>query len=365
MTAVIFGGRSCEHDVSIVTGVMTLNALGKGATGIYIDKKGDFYIGDKFDDLKTFEKFSPKGKTRVHFMPDDFGLYNDKGKRVRTLDAVVNCCHGAYGEDGCLQGLLETSGIPYTGGDVLASAVGMDKVIMKRLFQAAGLPCVKYIEVKAEEFFDESYAFTETLKKDFAFPLIVKPVNLGSSIGISVAHGYEELFESMRTAFEFDNRVIVEQALEDFIEVNCAALGDCDGETELSKTEQPIGWKEFLSYEDKYLGGGKGKESAKRRIPAPLPDETTKRIESMTKKAFAAVRCSGVARVDFLIKDENVYVNEINTVPGSLAYYLFEGKYTLKELTEKLVAIAKKRRERKNSLTYTFGKKPLPSGIKK
>lgn len=364
MIAVIFGGRSCEHDVSIVTGVMTLNALGKKATGIYIDGKGDFYIGDRFDEIKTFEKFSAKGCKRVHFMPNDSGLYDDRGRRIKTAEAIVNCCHGAYGEDGCLQGLLEMSGIPYTGGGVLASAVGMDKVIMKRLFQASGLPCVKYMEVKADEFFDETYAFAETLKKDFAFPLIVKPVNLGSSIGIKVAHSFEELFGGMRAAFAFDNRVIVEQALEDFIEVNCAAIGECDKGVEVSQTEQPIGWTEFLSYEDKYLGGGKGKEETKRRMPADIDEKLTERIKELTAAAFKAVRCDGVARVDFLIKDGEIYVNEINTVPGSLAYYLFAGIYDLKTLTERLVEIAKNRTANKNALTHTFGKRPFGSGTK-
>lgn len=363
MIAVIFGGRSCEHDVSIITGVMTLNALGKRARGIYIDRKGDFYAGDGFDKLSTFESFSPRKMRRVHFQSNDDGIYTDKGKCVFRAEAVVNCCHGAYGEDGCLQGLLELSGIPYTGGGVLSSAAGMDKLVMKRLFEAAGLPCVKYIEVGAGEFFDESYAFAEKLKTDFEFPLITKPANLGSSIGINIARDYNALFDGMRTAFEFDEKVIIEQALEDFVEINIAVLGDAQGETELSLTEQPVGWTEFLSFDDKYLGGGK--KGVKRKMPAQVADTVRERIEELAVKAFKAVCGSGVARVDFLVKDGDVFVNEINTVPGSLAYYLFEGRYTLKELAEKLVKIAKERKKRKDSLVYTYGKKPLAAGLKK
>ncbi len=199
------------------------------------------------------------------------------------------------------------------------------------------------------------------LKSDFSLPLIVKPANLGSSIGIGLARDYEELFEKMRIAFEFDNTVIIEQALEDFIEVNCAALGDRDG-VEVSLTEQPTGWKEFLSYEDKYLT--KSKDGARRKMPAPIDEVSLKRIEELTVKAFDAVDATGVARVDFLIRDGQIYVNEINTIPGSLAYYLFEGKYTLETLTEKLIELAKKRRAEKDALVYTYGG-GMPRHIKK
>ena len=351
MIAVIFGGRSCEHDVSIVTGLMTLHSL-KKAVPVYIDREGKFWCGKGLEDIEFYKKFSPRSLRRVHFMPADNGLYTDKGKKLHTLEAAVVCCHGAYGEDGCLQGLLEISGVPYTCGGVLAGAAGMDKIAMKQLFSAANLPCVNYIGVKRSDFENEKYDFVAELKSDFSLPLIVKPANLGSSIGIGLAHDYEELFDRMRVAFEFDNTVIIEQALEDFVEINCAALGDRDG-VEVSLTEQPTGWKEFLSYEDKYLS--KGKEGARRKMPAPIDEVSLRRIEELTVKAFDAVNATGVARVDFLMHDGQIYVNEINTVPGSLAYYLFDGKYTLETLTERLIELAKKRRAEKDALVYTYG----------
>lgn len=360
MVAVIFGGRSCEHDVSIVTGVMTLAAI-KGAKAIYIDRKGRFWCGDGLSDIETYKNFSTRKLKRVHFMPGERGVYNDKGKCLFEPEAVVVCCHGAYGEDGCLQGMLELSGVPYTCSGVLSAALGMDKLAMKRMFGAAGLPCVNFLGVTKKEFESESYDFVTELKADFTLPLIVKPANLGSSIGIGIAHDYVDLFDKMRVAFEFDNTVIIEQALENFIEVNCAAIGDRD-EVEVSLTEQPVGWTEFLSYEDKYLS--KGKENSRRKMPAPLGEVMLTRIEELTKKAFDAVDCKGVARVDFLVRDGQIYVNEINTVPGSLAYYLFEGKYTLETLTKKLIALAKKHRAEKDALVYTYSS-GLPKHAKK
>lgn len=351
MIAVIFGGRSCEHNISVITGVMTLKALGKKAVGVYIDRSGIFWCGGKLDDVQTYKKFSPKGCKRVHFMPAENKVYTDGGKALFTADAAVICCHGMGGEDGTLQGLLEMTDIPYTCSGVLASAVGMDKVVMKQVFNAAGIPCVKYMGLYRNEYENGTYDFVGELKEEFAFPMIVKPANLGSSIGIGVAHDFQELFEKIRVAFEFDHRLIIEEALEDFTEVNCAALGDRDG-VEISLTEQPLGWKDFLTYEDKYEG--KGKEEARKYMPAHIDEETRLLIERRTAEVFKAVGACGVARVDFMLKDGEVYANEINTVPGSLAYYLFRGKYTLQTLVLKLVELAKKRHEEKKRLKFTF-----------
>ena len=363
MIAVIFGGRSCEHDVSVVTGLMTLNALGKSAKAIYIDRGGKFWCGDGLGDIHTYENFRAKGKKQVHFLPSSRGVFTDKGKRLFNIDAAVVCCHGAGGEDGTLQGLLEFTDIPYTCGGVLSGAVGMDKSVMKRVFAAEGLPCTKYMCVTKPEFEREDYKFAEKLKTELSLPLIVKPANLGSSIGISVAHDYEELFDKMRVAFAFDNRVVIENALEDFTEVNCAALGSSLGEVEVSLTEQPVGWKEFLSYEDKYLS--KGKEGMKRKMPAEISEDMKRKIEEMTVRAFRAVHASGVARVDFLVSGGDVYVNEINTIPGSLACYLFEHKYSLKQLTQKLIDIAVEEKRAKDALTYTFKAAAPVNGVKK
>lgn len=351
MIAVIFGGRSCEHNISVITGVTTLNSLGGKAKAIYIDSAGVFWCGDKLSKLETYKKFSKKGLKRVHFMPSDNGVYGDSGKLIFKVDAAVICCHGMGGEDGCLQGLLELSDVPYTCSGVLASAVGMDKVVMKQLFNAAGIPCVKYMGLWRGEYEKGDYDFVSELKENFNFPLIVKPANLGSSIGISIAHDFMELFDKIRIAFKFDNRIIIEEALEDFTEVNCAALGDED-DVEISLTEQPLGWKEFLKYEDKYEG--KGKEESKKVMPARISEAERAQVERLTGEVFKAIGGGGVARVDFMLKGGEVFVNEINTVPGSLAYYLFKDKYTLKTLTERLIEIAKKRHAAKNALVYTY-----------
>lgn len=351
MIAVIFGGRSCEHNISVITGVMTLNALGKKAKAVYIDRNGNFWCGDKLSDMQTYKKFTTKGLKRVHFLPADDRVFSDSGKALFKAECAVICCHGMGGEDGTLQGLLEFTDIPYTCSGVLASAVGMDKVVMKQVFTCLGIPCVKYMGLYREQYESGTYDFVGELKEDFKFPMIVKPANLGSSIGIGIARDFMDLFEKIRIAFEFDNRLIIEEALEDFIEVNCAAVGDRDG-VEVSLTEQPMGWKEFLKYEDKYEG--KGKDETRKYMPARIDEETRLQIERLTQEAFQAVGASGVARVDFMIKDNEIYVNEINTVPGSLAYYLFKDRYTLLTLTLKLIELAKKRHRQKKALKYTF-----------
>lgn len=351
MIAVIFGGRSCEHDVSIVTGVMALKSLNGRGRAVYADRNGTLWCGDKLGELKTYENFSKKGLRRVHFMPGGDGLYTDGGKTLFRPEAVLICCHGAYGEDGCLQGMLELSGIPYTCSGVLASAAGMDKAVMKQLFYASGLPCVNHIVVTRKQFESGTYDFVAELKQDFHFPLIVKPANLGSSIGIGMAHDYPELFDRMRTALHFDNKVLVEQGLTDFKEYNCAALGDRDGAV-VSLIEEPLGWTEFLTYEDKYLS--KGKEGAKRRLPAETDENTKAKIEEMTLAAFDAVDAVGVARVDFMAADGQIYVNEINTVPGSLAYYLFKDRYTMETLIDRLIELAIKRKKEKDLLVYSY-----------
>lgn len=357
MIMVIFGGKSCEHDVSVVTGVMTLSALGKRAAPLYIDGEGVFWCGAALSDLKFYEKKDTRKLKRVHFRPASNGVYLNGGKKLFTAEAAVVCCHGAFGEDGCLQGLLEMSGIPYTCSGVLSSAVQMDKTVMKRLFSEAGLPIAEWLSIKRKDFFGREDSAVREIVARLKLPVIVKPASLGSSVGIGIAKAEEELREKILAAFAFDNEVIAEHALTDFTEINCAVLGD-DDKAEPSQIEQPIGWKEFLSYEDKYLGKDK---SVRRKIPAPIKSELADKVREYALRAFSAVKASGVARVDFMIEDEKIFVNEINAVPGSLAYYLFEDRYGTAELVDKLISIAKKRNEAKRSLTFSF-RADFPSG---
>lgn len=349
---VIFGGKSSEHRVSIATGIQVIHMIkGYKVIPIYIGEDGIWRTDARYD---TIEGVNCRryGK-RVHILPGDNRLFTARGRSLTQLDAVVNCCHGMTGEDGVLQGVFRMSGIPLTGSDVLASAIGMDKIVMKRLFKEAGLPVVKFAGLDRITYESDMFPFIRQLKDDMQFPMIVKPSNLGSSIGIQIAHNVTELFEAIRVAFEWDNRIIIEEALEDFVELNCAALGrGCD--VEVTELEQPVGWKEFLKYEDKYAPG-KGK-NPKRLMPAPVSEEIRERIRALTREAFRTIGASGVARIDFMLKGEDVYVNEINTVPGSLANYLFSygGKLPPDKLMERLIELAIEDTRDRNRLKFAF-----------
>lgn len=349
MIAVFFGGRSCEHDISIITGLQAMSACVQRCIGVYIDGDGVWWAAKSFDSVNAVRNNRFDGK-RVHLRPNDNALYC-KNKRVCKVDAALLCMHGVLGEDGTLQGLLEMSGIPYTGSGVLASAIGMNKLRAKEVFSSAGLNVLPYFAVDKEGYERDA---GEAAASAFAlgYPLIVKPCNLGSSIGISLARDAKELFAALRIAFEWDDTAIVEKALEDFTEINCAVLGDAaDQNLTVSETEQPVGWKDFLSFADKYAGDVK---SIKHKIPADVDDETNSRIKDLAERAFRAVGCSGVARIDFMTKDGKIYVNEINTIPGSLSCALFEDVMPFSRLIERLIDLALMRKKRFDALKRVY-----------
>lgn len=372
---VIFGGISCEHNVSIVTGVQIQRLMrGHKIIPIYIDEAGVWWTGKKYDEIETFVK-NRYAQTRVHVLPADNRLFNARGRAVAALDCVVNCCHGTHGEDGALQGVFAMSDIPLTCSGIEASAVGLDKVTMKRLFRDAGLPQTPFLAITRDAYENDLFDVVRALKSEIGFPMIVKPASVGSSIGIGIAKNVNELFERIRVAFEWDNKIVVEKALTDFIELNCAVVGR-GADVETTELEQPVGWKEFLTYEDKYGGGknGKGgkcpagckgckdcngagsKRETLRKMPAEVDEETRDTVRTLAAKAFETLGCSGVARVDFLYGDGQVYVNEINTVPGSLAYYLFAyaGRIAPEKLIDRLIELAIADRKAKHGVRYRY-----------
>lgn len=355
--AVIFGGKSCEHNVSIVTGLMALGDFPPeyNAIPVYIDESGVWRTGKEYFNYDTYSSSKRRlGGKEVHFVPDSQWLYGRGGKKISKIDCCLICNHGANGEDGSLQGLLQMYGIPYTGSDVCASAVGMNKSVMKKLFAAESIPTVKSITVKNSDYTGDSFGCIEQIKSELRFPVIVKPNRAGSSIGIGIAHGYDELFAALRQAFEWDNEAIVENALNDFEEYNCAVT--CG---EASEVEKPVGWKEFLTYEDKYLS--KSSEVG-REFPAKIPPELTKQIREYAVKAYNAVGADGIARVDFLYCDGELYVNEINTVPGSLSAYFY--KEGTAHVIRKLVKRAVEAYRERGRLKYKFNKY-VSNGAKK
>ena len=349
---VIFGGRSVEHEVSIITAYQAIEALDKNKftpIPIYIRRDGKwFYV--HCSNLSDFKKQYPKLQKKRDFWTKALFI-----KELAQLDVALPLIHGTYGEDGTLQGLLEMADIPYVGSGVLGSALGMDKVIMKACFRSIGLPVVDYCFVRKNEWKEEEEVVIERIEKQIPYPLFIKPANLGSSIGINRADNREDLVFALDVASAYDLKMIVEKAVSPSIEINCAVLGE--KEPIASVCEQPISWKAFLDYDDKYSGGGKtkGMKGLTRKIPAEIPEELAKRIQEMAIAAFSGLDCRGVARIDFLIKENEIYINEINTIPGSLSFYLWQPMgITFTELLDRLIILAKKVHQEKRGLIYEY-----------
>lgn len=245
------------------------------------------------------------------------------------IDIIFPTIHGTNGEDGTIQGLFELMNIPYVGSGVLASSVGMDKILMKDVFKANGLPIVDYMWFYRREWIDDQKKTIKAIEEGLGYPVFVKPANLGSSIGISKAKDREGLIHAMEIAIRYDRKIIVEEAIENPREINCAVMG-YDDNVIASLCEEPLGWDEILTFEDKYIKSnvkGLGKEGSRRIIPADIEDNIRENIEDIASKAFMVIDGEGNARIDFLLdRDNNIYVNEINTLPGSIAFYLWEGK---------------------------------------
>jgi D-alanine-D-alanine ligase len=367
---VMFGGKSVEHEVSVISAIQAINALDKDkyeVVPVYISRDGRFFTGRDIGRIEAYRDIpallSRSREVLVSGADDRLRLLELRtlGKPKETLlDVVLPVVHGTNVEDGALQGFLRTLGVPFAGCDVFASAVGMDKYAMKELFRARGLPVLDCVRLSMREFFDDPDAAAERVIRAATLPAVVKPVNLGSSVGIKVAHTKEELLDALRYAFQFAPACVAEKAVQNLREINCAVLGDADG-VRASECEEPVAADEILSYEDKYVNGGKdgakgGMQSLKRKLPAPISAELREKIRKMAEEAFLALDCAGVARIDFLMDGatEEVWVNEINTIPGSLSFYLWEPlglKYP--ELLDELVSLAFKRARRAGEVNYS------------
>jgi D-alanine-D-alanine ligase len=365
---VVFGSRSVEHEVSIVTGLQVYHALDRTKyepVPIYITKDGRWLTGERLADLKSYSdlKLIVEGERAILGPePGSRELVAQGGSFLRKkpniqVDVIFPCIHGTFGEDGTLQGLLELADVPYVGAGVVGSAVGMDKIIMKAAFKAAGLPTVDYLWFNRARWRREPEQVLAEIEAKLKYPLFVKPANLGSSVGITRATSRDGLRQALEIAASYDRRLLVEEGVPNVMEINCSVLGN--DEPIPSVCEQPVAWQEFLSYEDKYLRGGKaeGMKGASRRIPAPISPELTERIQSLAVESFRAVDCAGIARVDILVNEETdeVFVNEINTIPGSLSFYLWEPSgVSFGELTDRLIQLALERHAEKTKNQYSF-----------
>lgn len=368
---VFFGGRSTEHEISVISANQAINAIDKDkfdVVPVYITKQGKWYTGDALLEISNYRNTaSMLDKCQEVYMKPLYGDYNlYKAKKpmfgsdvFAKFDVVIPVLHGSNGEDGIFEGVLETIGIPYAGCSTLASANGMDKITMKMILQASGIPVVDYLWFTDRQWFEKRDELIADIEKKLGYPVIVKPANLGSSVGIGRAHDRDDLIDKINTAEQYSSRIIVEHMVDNLQEINCSVLGDCD-DYQTSVLEEPIKSGEILSYTDKYMGGSKGKtgmQSAQKRIPADLPESETALIKDLAGKTFAVLSCHGVSRVDMIIDrdNRNIYVNEINTIPGSLSFYLWEASgIKFDKLMERLVSLALKRKRDESTKTVSY-----------
>ena len=331
---VIFGGVSVEHEVSIITAIQAMSNIDNkkyDIVPIYIAKDGTWYCGDMLKDINIYNDMDLlkryAKKVTLYRRDNEFVLQNKHGllrRDVKIIDMCFPIMHGTNGEDGNLQGYLETVGIPYCESDTYASVVGQDKVFMKQIWKESGVPIVKYDWFYDSEYLEGSDKIVDRLEK-LGYPLIVKPARLGSSVGITVCSNDIELRDAIDDAINYDSRILVEEVITDLTEVNISVLGNYQKQT-VSVIEEVGSTNKLLTYEDKYIGGGKGPSkgmaSAKRIIPARISSKLTREIENIAIKAFKSLNSAGVVRIDFLIdnKTGHVYANEINNIPGSLSH---------------------------------------------
>ena len=373
--AVLFGGRSVEHEVSVISAVQAMASMNKEKYNIipvYMTKKSEFYTGEKLMDINNYKDIPAllKECTECVFVRSEgkVQLIRQKMKKfgsnlISDVDIAFPVVHGTNVEDGALQGYLQTLDLPYVGCDVLASAVGMDKYVMKILLKEAGFPVLDCCRFAAFDL-DRIEECADEVEKKFGYPVIVKPINLGSSVGISKAKDRSGLIKSMEDAFAFSDRILVEPAVVQLKEINCSVLGDSES-AEASVCEEPVqaSDEDILSFEQKYVGGGgksggsKGMASLKRKIPADISPEQEETIRRLAVDAFRSLGCNGVTRIDFMIDmaTDKIYINEINTIPGSLSFYLWEPvglKYS--QLLDRMITLAFKRERENKSISFSF-----------
>lgn len=383
---VAFGGVSPEHEVSVLTAHQAIAALkesGRTVTPLYVAKSGRWFTGDVLLDLSKYTEIQKLEKEAtpctisrnadglpVLLETGPIGMFSKA--RQWPVYAMILAFHGSDGENGAFQGLCDVFNIPYTGSGVHGSSIGMDKVSAKRLARQAGIPVVDWVDFTETTWVDDKSKILNDIAA-LGYPLFVKPVHLGSSIGISRVDDSSKLANNIEMAFRYDSHVLVEKAVSPLIEINCSVLGNVDKAT-ASVCEQPRGKNDSLSYEDKYLsdpGSTKGMASADRIIPAPISAELTHKIQEMAVLTFRSLQSSGLARLDFLVNPEtdDVYFNEINTIPGSFSFYLWQHSgISFPELLAKLIDLGldehRKKHGRIRSYETNLLSKKAASGIK-
>ncbi len=368
--AVFFGGRSVEHEVSVISALQAVASLDRerfNVIPVYITKQNEMYIGESIGDIQAYKDIPAllnKSKkviminngTDVVLTSYPAKLFNNKSIRVDVAFPIV---HGTNVEDGVFQGYLKHIGVPFVGCDVLSSAVGMDKYVQKTVLRYNDIPVLDALIFTLSDYRNVN-KMVEKIEKKFDYPVIVKAANLGSSVGITVAKDRDSLFSAIDDSFRYARKVLVEHAITNLREINCSVLGD-ENEAIASEIEEPFHSKEILSYQDKYQSGGKtgskGMAGVSRQVPANVSQEMRDRIRELAVKSFKVLGCSGVSRIDFMLDTDNneLYFNEINTIPGSLSFYLWEPiGVSYKDLLNRMVDLALKRAREDEKLTFSF-----------
>ena len=373
---VIFGGESVEHEVSVISAVQAMESIDEeryDIIPIYISKERIWYTGAMLRDMDVYKNFDDLKRYAKEVVlikkGDKYYLQSTKGmfrKDITDIDIAFPIVHGNNVEDGSIQGYLESTGIPYVGSHVLGAALGQDKVLMKQVFESNDIPVVPYTWFYDYEYEEDNKSILDKINK-LKYPVVVKPATLGSSVGITYVKTDSDIKDAIKEATKYDNKIVVEKAVSNLVEVNCSVLGNYKHQ-DTSALEEVLSDNELLTYADKYIGGSKGKlkgamnsskgmASTSRIIPARIDKKVEEKIKDISVRAFKALNLSGVCRIDFLIdgKTNDVYINEPNTIPGSLAFYLWEpvGK-GYKELLSDMINIAIKDYKEKHKKTYSF-----------
>ncbi|MBP3587850.1 MAG: D-alanine--D-alanine ligase [Clostridia bacterium] len=378
---VFFGGPSVEHEVSVITAMQAIQAMDPQryeVIPVYTTKSGELYTGAHLSQLESYrnipEALKQAQKVVLQKEGKDVVLMLAKQKRfgssmVAALDVALPIYHGTGGEDGVMQAHFERLGLPYTGPDVTSSAIGMDKWASKAMFKLHGVPCVEGVKVTQSQYFTDPEAAAQTIEKAVGYPAIIKPYNLGSSVGIHKCRDRASLLEGLEDAFLYSQAVLAERAVQNLREINCAVLGDAE-EARASVCEEPLNATDILTYADKYQSGGKtgktgaksgggskGMQSLARVVPADLSPEMTEKVQHLAIDAFRAIGACGCSRIDFLLDNQTgeLFANEINTIPGSLAFYLWEKSgLTFTQLMDEMVRLALKRQRQQSLLHRSF-----------
>lgn len=375
--AVFFGGESVEHEVSIISAHQAIEALDKNKYNVipvYVSKERKLYVSDLLKDMSNYKDLKhlisqctqvsiTSEDNRVVIRPVKTSLFGRK--ELGTIDVAIPVMHGTNGEDGTIQGFFEMLKVPYAGCDLYGAAIGQDKVLQKNVLSDNNLPITNWFWVYGSEMDTHQSEILDKVHR-LIYPVIIKPARTGSSVGISIAHNDEEYLACFDEARQYDEKIITEKVVKPMREINCSVVGDsysCVASVleEVSSVSQD----ELLSFSDKYLGGGKssksqgskGMASTARIVPAPLTDEQTRLIQQLAKETFRVLGTSGVCRIDFLMDADTkkVYVNEINTIPGSLAFYLWQAAgVSFSELMDKLVELALDRERRRSKMTFSY-----------